>query len=206
MEEKTRLPELTPARLRFGGIVLVVLCAAVPVLAWTFATSVVSLFGLLLAASCWAALALVFYFALGRSAPVRTMAVLVSGCAAVWTVLLSAGFWFLVRDQFGIDTPVALYMGKASPGDVMSLFGVAVAATGATYGFFSCTRYGALPRAITRSLRASMWASLPTVALSLAVFETAIVNRYAMYAIFAPFVLALAVTAVARMSPSKATG
>jgi hypothetical protein len=205
MEIKTQLPEMTPAPLRIGGVVMIIATAAVPPLAWTLASAQVSLAGLLVAGSAWAVIALVGYFAMGRTADSKTFAVLVCGCAAVWTVVLSIGFWFLVRREFGVDSPVTLGGGAMAPDEVMKLFGVAAAATGATYGFFSAVRYRDLPRTFPRTLRAAAWAAVPSVALSLAVYSFNIANRYAAFAILAPVVLALAVTAVTMAVPRPAT-
>ena len=195
MEEKTRLPELTPPPLRVGGTVMIVASAAVPALAWMLASSVQSLLGLLLAPVGWAIIAVAGYAVLGRNPEARKFAMLVCGCAALWTVVLSAGFWFLGQRAAGI----------VSIEDVMAIFGVAVGATGATYGFFSGIRYRDLPRTFGRALRAAAWASLPSVALCLVVFEFRIVNEYAAFAILAPFALAFAVTAIARAARPPAT-
>ena len=205
MEQKTRLPELTPPHLRLAGIVMIVASAAVPWLAWSFASSVLSLGGLSLAAVGWAIIALAGYLGMRRSTEARDFAVLVCGCAALWAVVLSVGFWFLVRGQIGTASPVSLEGGKVSSNDVMALVGVVAAATGAIYGFFSGIRYRELPRGFGRALRAAAWASLPSVALSLAVFETEILNRYAAFAILAPIVLALALTAIVRAVRGPAT-
>ena len=205
MEEKTRLPEMTPPHLRLAGIVMIIASAAVPWLAWSFASSVLSLGGLALAAVGWAVIALAGYLGMRRSAEARRFAVLVCGCAALWTVVLSVGFWFLVRRAIGTASPVSLEGGKVSANDVMALFGVVAAATGAIYGFFSGIRYRELPRSFGRALRAAAWACLPAVALSLVVFEADIANRYAAFAILAPIALALVVTAIVRAVPAPAT-
>jgi hypothetical protein len=76
---------------------------------------------------------------------------------------------------------------------------VTAAATGATFGFFSGIRYRRIPNTFPRALRAAAWASVPSVALSCAVFSFQIGNRYAAFAILAPFVLALAVTGVSQL-------
>jgi heme/copper-type cytochrome/quinol oxidase subunit 4 len=205
MDDKTRLPDLTPRSLRFGGLLLILLTAAVPALGWTFATSVVSLAGLFIAASAWAALALAGYLAMGRDNESRVFALLICGCGALWAVVLTAAFWFLVRGEFDVASPVALTNGRMPPGEIMALCGVAAAATGATYGYFSAIRYRDVPRTLSRSLRACAWALVPSVALCLAVFGTDLVNRYALFAIAAPLVLALAVTAVAAAMPRRVT-
>ena len=195
MEEKTRLPELTSPPLRVGGTVMIIASAAVPALAWMIAGSIQSLGALVLAPVGWAIVALAGYAALGRSTESRKFAVLVCGCAALWTVVLSIGFWPLGRRAAGI----------VSIEEVMAIFGVAVGATGATYGFFSGIRYRDLPRTFGRALRAAAWACLPSVALSLAVFGFRIVNEYAAFTILAPFALTFAVTAVARAAQPPAT-
>jgi hypothetical protein len=204
MEEKTRLPELTPPNLRVGGVTMIVAAAAMPPLAWMLASSASSLGGLLLAPVGWAVIALVGYAVLGRTVESRKFAVLVTGCAALWAIVLSAAFWFIVRREFDAASPVAVW-GKLAPADVMSLFGLGAATTGATYGFFSGIRYRDLPRTFPRALRASAWAVLPALALCLLVFGFNIANRYAAFALLAPFVVALAVTAVAKAMEQPAT-
>ncbi len=205
MDDKTRLPDLTPRSLRFGGLFMIILAAAVPALAWEFAASVLSLAGLFIGASAWAAIALFGYLAMGRNGDSRTFSLLICGCGALWAGVLTAAFWFLVRGQLGVSSPVPLTDGRMPPGDIMALCGVAAAATGATYGYFSAIRYRDLPRTMTRSLRAAAWALIPSVALCLAVFGTDLRNSYALFAVAAPLVLALAVTAVSAAVPRRIT-
>jgi hypothetical protein len=205
MDDKTRLPDLTPRNLRFGGLFMIILAAAVPALAWEFAASVLSLAGLFIGASAWAAIALIGYLAMGRNGDSRTFSLLICGCGALWAAVLTAAFWFLVRGQLGVSSPVPLTDGRMPPGDVMALCGVAAAATGATYGYFSAIRYRDLPRTLNRALRAAAWALIPSIALCLAVFGTDLRNRYALFAVAAPLVLALAVTAVSAAMPRKIT-
>jgi heme/copper-type cytochrome/quinol oxidase subunit 4 len=205
MDDKTRLPDLTPRSLRFGGLVMIILTAAVPALAWTFAASVLSLGGLFIGAAAWAAIALLGYLAMGRNEDSRTFAILICGCGALWAVVLTAAFWFLVRGQLDVSSPVPLTDGRMPPGEIMALCGVAAAATGATYGYFSAIRYRDLPRTFSRALRAFAWALVPSMALCLAVFGTDLLNRYVLFAVGAPLALALAVTAVAAAMPRRVT-
>ncbi len=107
MDDKTRLPDMTPRSLRFGGLFMIILAAAVPALAWEFATSVVSLAGLFVAASAWAAIALFGYLLLGRDSAARVFSLLICGCGALWAVVLTTTFWFLVRGEFDVSSPVA---------------------------------------------------------------------------------------------------
>jgi hypothetical protein len=198
MEDKTKLPEMTPPHLRVGGVAMIIATAAVPPMAWKFANDSVSLGGLFVALSAWAVIALVGYLGLGRSTEAKKFALLVVGCGALWSIVLSVGFWYVVRGAVGVDDPLAI--GSALPVDeIMALFGVTAAATGATFGFFSGIRYRAIPNTFPRAIRAAAWASVPSVAMSLAVFSFQIANRYAAFAILAPFVLALAVTGVSQL-------
>ncbi len=206
IDDKTRLPDLTPRSLRFGGLFMIILAAAVPALAWEFAASVLSLAGLFIGASAWAAIALLGYLAMGRNGDSRTFSLLICGCGALWAGVLTAAFWFLVRGQLGVSSPVPLTDGRMPPGDIMALCGVAAAATGATYGYFSAIRYRDLPRtAHPLAARRGMGAHTLGRALPRRVRRRPARTRYALFAVAAPLVLALAVTAVSAAVPRRIT-